>query len=65
MAEEWKAGWPESQGWFDVTIDGEQDRLRHWICSMSGRHEWVDVDGLYIRDHEVRWTGEAGLSYYG
>lgn len=61
--EHWFTGYPNQQGWFDVLIDGELDRARHWICSMSGRHEWVDVDGAYIRDKEVLWTGEPSVRY--
>lgn len=56
---QYRSGWPKQQGWFDVTVDGEEDRLRHWICQLSGRHEWIDVDGHYIRDREVLWCGEA------
>ena len=65
MPDEWKTGWPNQQGWFDVLVDGELDRLRHWVCIMNGRHEWIDVDGAYIRDQEVQWTGKASASYYG
>lgn len=61
--EQWFTGFPNQQGWFDVLIDGELDRARHWICSMSGRHEWVDVDGAYIRGKEVLWTGEPSVRY--
>ena len=61
--EHWFTGYPNQQGWFDVLIDGELDRARHWICSMSGRHEWVDVDGAYIREKVVLWTGEPSVRY--
>lgn len=57
---EYRDGWPASEGWFDVTNDGEDDRLRHWICKLSGRHEWIDINGDYVRGHNIRWTGEAG-----
>lgn len=56
-------GWPPEQAWYDVIVDGQEDRLRHWICKLSGRHEWIDVNGQYIRGSEVRWCGEGELSY--
>lgn len=54
-------GFPKKQGWYDVLLDGEPERLRHWVCQMSGRHEWIDIDGQYIRGREVLWTGEPEL----
>lgn len=62
--ERYHDGWPPQQGWYDVLVDGEEDRLRHWMCMMSGRHEWVDDAGQYVRG-VVRWTGEASRSLYG
>ncbi len=56
-------GWPEQQGWYDVLVGGEPDRLRHWVCAMSGRHEWVDLDGQYVREQVVLWTGEPAVRY--
>lgn len=54
-------GWPKLQGWYDVLVDGEPDRLRHWICQMSMRHEWIDIKGEYIRNKVVTWTGEPDI----
>lgn len=55
-------GFPKSQGWFDVLIDGEPERLRHWVCILSGRHEWIDIDGQYIRGRVVEWTGDPTIN---
>jgi hypothetical protein len=59
--EQYKEGYPKQQGWFDVLLDGEPERLRHWICQLSGRHEWIDIDGQYIRGREVLWIGEPSV----
>jgi len=59
--EQYFEGWPKLPGWYDVLIDGQPERLRHWICQMSGRHEWVDYQGNYIRNAEVLWTGEPDV----
>lgn len=63
MDEEYQGGWPPEQGWYDVLVDGEEDRLRHWICQMSGRHEWIDSKGRYIRNANILWIGEADVHY--
>ena len=62
---DYHTGWPEKQGWYDCIVDGELDRLRHWICGISGRHEWIDVDGQYIKreNHDIMWTGEPSVRY--
>lgn len=62
LEEIYKPGWPKAQGWFDCLYKGEEMRMRHWICILSNRHEWIKEDGSYISDKEsVRWYGEAGL----
>lgn len=56
---EYKPGFPELPGWYDVLVDGEPDRLRFWRCRLSGRGHWIDLDGKYIEAlHTVTWTGE-------
>lgn len=44
---DWKSGWPKKQGWYSCLVDGEEKNLRHFICEMSNRHEWVRPDGSY------------------
>lgn len=64
MEEEYKEGYPEQQGWFDVLIDDcIEDRLQHWVCHISGRHHWKDRDGNYIEAlHNVTWIGEPTIN---
>lgn len=59
--EQYKEGYPNQQGWFDVLVDGEPERLRHWVCQLSGRHEWIDISGQYIRGREILWIGEPSV----
>ncbi len=60
MEEEYKEGYPEQQGWFDVLIE---DRLQHWVCHIAGRHHWKDTEGNYIEAlHSVKWTGKPSLN---
>lgn len=51
---EWKEGYPKEAGHYDCLVDGERQRLKHFICVMSGRHEWVDTNGDYIYA-DVKW----------
>lgn len=56
-------GFPQQQGWYDVKIDGKDDRLRHWVCSISGRHEWMDRASNYVRGKDIKWCGTASVYY--
>ena len=58
----YRTGYPEKPGWYDVLVDGEPERLRHWMCRISGKSHWLDLDGKYIDAlHEVTWTGEPEI----
>lgn len=60
---EYKPGYPEAPGWYDVLVDGVPDRLRNWRCQLSGRHHWLDIDGKYIDAlHSITWTGEPTMT---
>lgn len=54
---EWKEGYPNKEGWYDCLVDGEEVRLRHFVCCMSGRHEWADERGDYVYE-EVMYCEE-------
>lgn len=61
-SEGYRDGWPEKVGWYDCEVDGEELRLRHWICSISGRHEWIRPDGSYVpKAKAVRWYGDGDV----
>lgn len=51
-------GYPTQVGWYDVLIDGGEDRLLHRYCHMENRHKWQDIDGHEIKG-KVMWTGQA------
>lgn len=53
---EWKEGYPDKPGIYTCLVDGEECKLKHFICSMSGRHEWVDEYGNYVYS-VVLWRG--------
>ncbi|SCW26526.1 hypothetical protein SAMN05660484_00011 [Eubacterium ruminantium] len=55
---EYHTGFPQQVGWYDVLVDGLEDRLLHRYCQMYGRHEWKDINGCKV-DREVLWTGTA------
>lgn len=52
---EWKEGYPKEQGWFRCLVDGKVMKLKHFVCQMSGRHEWADENNDYIYE-DVKWS---------
>lgn len=61
MREEYHSGYPSEIGWYDVLVNGREERLLHRICHQDNRHEWKDIHGIRI-DDEVLWTGEATVT---
>lgn len=57
--EEFRGGFPPARGWYNCMIEGERVRLLHFICQMSGRHEWVTPGGDYVTGDGVTWSGPA------
>ena len=58
---EWKTGNPKEIGYYDCLVNGKEQRLYHWICSMNpDRHEWIDENDRYVKD-EVLWRGTASV----
>lgn len=58
FVEEWRGGFPAARGWYDCMIDGERLKLLHFVCDLSGRHEWVTPAGDYVTDCGVVWRGD-------
>ena len=56
---EYFEGYPKEVGWFDVLVDGVEDRLLHRYCHMENRHEWKDINGVRREGH-ILWCGEVG-----
>lgn len=67
MDMEWHKGEPPRQGWYDCLLDGEDIRLRWWICQMNPKkRHWIDEQGAYRElDGQVEWTGEPSASAFG
>ena len=64
--DEWKSGEPPAQGWYDVQVNGKDDRLQWWICVLNPRkRRWKDQDGNYIIGQEIKWTGQPSATYWG
>lgn len=52
--EERHAGYPEKIGLYDVVHEGERKYLLHKVCTMNGRHRWMNVDGSDVIGN-VEW----------
>lgn len=55
---DWRNGWPKKPGYYTCLVDGEEKILKHFICEMSDRHEWVRSDGSY-EYADVLWLAGA------
>lgn len=51
-------GFPKEVGWYDVIVDGIEERLLHRYCYIENRHKWQDINGCEPKG-KVLWTGEA------
>lgn len=59
VKDDWRGGFPERRGWYNCMIDGERVTLLHFVCQMSGRHEWVTASGEYVTGDGVLWSTPA------
>ncbi len=59
---DYKDGFPKQPGWYDVQVDGVDDRLVFRICHQCNRLEWRDIMGNRVEESRVRWCGEASLN---
>lgn len=61
---EWKTGMPNTQGYYDVLIDNEEESvLRFWVCPMKRKGHWMNDKGDYLESfHDIKYTGTARAS---
>ena len=60
MEETYKSGWPKIPGWYDCLVDGEEMRLKFYVCQVSCKPHWLDSEGNYIESmYEVKWRNEV------
>lgn len=60
MEEAYKSGWPRIPGWYDCLVDGEEMRLKYYVCQVSRKPHWLDSEGNYIESmYEVKWRNEV------
>lgn len=57
----YRGGFPQTVGWYDVLVDGGEDRLLHRFCRMENRHKWQDINGNTVQG-DVLWTGDASAT---
>ena len=53
---EYKDGWPRIPGWYDCLVEGEEMKLKFYVCQVSMKPHWLDKDGNYIEtQYKVKW----------
>lgn len=58
MSEDWRTGWPEKRGLYQVRVDGKESFLVHHKCDLNGKHWWSDTKGFDVVGCRVEWTGD-------
>lgn len=54
--DEYKDGWPRIPGWYDCLVEGEEMKLKFYVCQVSMKPHWLDKDGNYIEtQYKVKW----------
>ena len=59
---EYHDGFPKQPGWYDVQINGVDERLLFRICKSYGRKEWMDTAGNRVKPEKVKWFGEPSAN---
>ena len=54
-------GFPKEVGWYDVIVDGIEERLLHRYCYIENRHKWQDINGCEVKGN-VKWTGDVSAT---
>ena len=62
----WNRGEPPQQAWYDCRKDGEEVRLRWWVCMVNPRRRyWRDQNGAFAGwAQDIEWTGEGSATVW-
>ena len=53
--EDYRTGFPDKAGWYDVLIDGIEARLCFRFCHSCGKYVWQDLQGIKVSADAVTW----------
>lgn len=57
---DYRDGWPRIPGWYDCLVDGEEMRLKFYVCQVARKPHWLDKNGNYIETmYEVKWREKS------
>lgn len=51
---EYLDGFPTRPGWYDVIVDGKEDRMVFRFCKTCGMFVWEDINGVKA-EGDVLW----------
>ena len=58
--ENYQSGFPGKAGWYDVLVDGAEDRLCFRYCPTCGMYVWQDLNGVKVpQDRLVLFIPES------
>ena len=62
-SEEYKTGFPDKPGWYDVMVEGVELRLCFRFCPSCGTHVWQDLTGNKTDPSLVTFIPESHSLY--
>lgn len=60
--DEYRTGYPDKPGWYDVRVDGREDRLLFRYCHTCNIWEWKDINGVRVTG-QVEYIPESFAIY--
>ena len=55
-ANEYRDGWPRIPGFYDCLVDGEEIKLKFYVCQVACKPHWIDGQGNYYETmYKVKW----------
>jgi len=54
-APDYQPGFPDKAGWYDVLVDGVEDRMVFRFCGTCGLWVWQDIHGVKQDNKDVLW----------
>ena len=53
---EYRDGWPRIPGFYDCLVDGEEIKLKFYVCQVACKPHWIDGQGNYYETmYKVKW----------
>ena len=53
---QYRDGWPKIPGFYDCLVEGEEIKLKFYVCQVACKPHWIDGQGNYYETmYHVKW----------